>query len=112
MLCGRAQGALTLLHINDIYCDVAPINGVGGYAELCTFLKSYRNGTDSKVSRINGEDYPTVIKKKHENVIVSVGGDILGGSQLTQVSRGEFAIHILNECNVDISLVGKLLTLI
>jgi 2',3'-cyclic-nucleotide 2'-phosphodiesterase (5'-nucleotidase family) len=81
-----AQGTIRLLCINDVYCHY-PINGQGGYAELATLLNQYRKGYE-------------------HNSLFLVNGDILGGSALTEMFKGEWMIDILEYLKTDYACIG------
>ncbi|MES1916848.1 MAG: hypothetical protein MHM6MM_008631 [Cercozoa sp. M6MM] len=79
---------LRLVHINDIYA-LEGEQGTGGYARASTVI-----------DRLRREQVDTAC-------LVIVGGDFAGGSAVCEWSKGEAAIDILNELQVDMCCLGN-----
>jgi 5'-nucleotidase len=82
----RAQSALTILQINDIYSTV-PIDGVGGLARVAT-LKH----------RLSANGHP---------VIMALAGDFLSPSVASSVFKGEQMVAALNSAGLDFATLGN-----
>lgn len=83
----RAQnGALTFLHVNDVY-EIAPVKGQGGFGPLMTLLRQER--------------------ERDAQAITTVGGDFLSPSLLSGTTQGEQMIALFNAIKVDAVTFGN-----
>lgn len=80
------RGRVQLLTINDVY-SLTPQGGLGGYAELATLIKRYRDPSIPSLFFVNG--------------------DFLAGSAIAEAVKGKHAIDILNHLNVDAVVLGN-----
>lgn len=101
---GLSEGAgdeftINILQTTDVHCQVHPhdelfwesdkvaFRKTGGYAQLSTFLKSYR--------------------KKNPDTFLIDTGDMFQGSELSVKTLGKAFVPILNELNYDLYLPGN-----
>jgi len=82
----RAQSALTILQINDIYSTV-PIDGVGGLARVATLKR-----------QLSVDGHP---------VIMALAGDFLSPSVASSVFKGEQMVAALNSAGLDFATLGN-----
>lgn len=82
----RAQSALTILQINDIYSTV-PIDGVGGLARVVTLKR-----------QLSANGHP---------VIMALAGDFLSPSVASSVFKGEQMVAALNSAGLDFAILGN-----
>ena len=82
----RAQSALTILQINDIYSTV-PIDGVGGLARVATLKR-----------QLSANGHP---------VIMALAGDFLSPSVASSVFKGEQMVAALNSAGLDFATLGN-----
>jgi len=82
------KATVTFLHFNDIY-ELSPKQGKGGFAPLMTLLKQER----AKAS--NGTTFTTL------------GGDLIGSSMMSGITKGTQMIEMTNAVGLDIAVVGN-----
>lgn len=83
----QAQKAtLTVLHINDVY-EISPKQGRGGIAPLMTLLKQER--------------------AKATHSITTLGGDLVGSSMMSGITKGAQMIELMNAIGLDLAVVGN-----
>jgi 5'-nucleotidase/UDP-sugar diphosphatase len=82
----RAQSALTILQINDVYSTV-PIDGAGGLARLATLKK-----------HLSANGHP---------VFLTLAGDFLSPSVASSIFKGEQMVAALNAAGLDIATLGN-----
>jgi 2',3'-cyclic-nucleotide 2'-phosphodiesterase (5'-nucleotidase family) len=82
----RAQSALTILQINDVYSTI-PIDGVGGLARVATLKR-----------RLSANGHP---------VVMALAGDFLSPSVASSVFKGEQMVAALNSAGLDFATLGN-----
>jgi 5'-nucleotidase/UDP-sugar diphosphatase len=76
----------TFLHINDVY-EISPIEGRGGIAPLMTVLGQER--------------------AKAAYAITTLGGDLIGSSMMSAITKGTQMIELMNAIGLDLAVVGN-----
>jgi len=77
---------LTFLHLNDVY-EISPKQGRGGFAPLMTLLKQER--------------------AKAPQALTTLGGDLLGSSMMSGITKGTQMVELMNAVGLDIAVVGN-----
>ncbi len=77
---------LSFLHLNDVY-EISPKQGIGGLAETMTLLKQER-------ARLPG-------------AITTLGGDLIGSSLMSGITKGTQMIELMNAIGLDIAVIGN-----
>ncbi len=77
---------VTFLHLNDVY-EISPKQGRGGFAPLMTLLRQERAKTGQ--------------------VITTLGGDLIGSSMMSGITKGTQMIELMNAVGLDIAVVGN-----
>ncbi len=84
---GHAQKVeVTFLHVNDVY-EISPKQGIGGMAPLMTLLRQERARTP--------------------HTLTTLGGDTLGSSMMSGITKGAQMIELWNAIGLDIAVVGN-----
>jgi 2',3'-cyclic-nucleotide 2'-phosphodiesterase (5'-nucleotidase family) len=77
---------VTFLHLNDVY-EISPKQGRGGFAPLMTLLKQERATAPG--------------------AITTLGGDLVGSSMMSGITKGTQMIELMNAIGLDIAVVGN-----
>jgi 5'-nucleotidase / UDP-sugar diphosphatase len=77
---------VTFLHLNDVY-EISPKQGRGGFAPLMTLLKQERAAAPG--------------------AITTLGGDLVGSSMMSGITKGTQMIELMNAVGLDIAVVGN-----
>ena len=77
---------VTVLHVNDVY-EISPQQGRGGFAPLMTVLKQERAAAPQ--------------------AITTLGGDLIGSSMMSGITKGTQMIELMNAIGLDIAVVGN-----
>jgi 2',3'-cyclic-nucleotide 2'-phosphodiesterase (5'-nucleotidase family) len=77
---------VTFLHLNDV-SEISPRGGHGGFAPLMTLVKQ---------ERAAGPD-----------AITTLGGDLIGSSMMSGITKGTQMIELMNAIGLDIAVVGN-----
>ena len=77
---------VTFLHLNDVY-EISPSQGRGGFAPLMTLLREER--------------------AKAPGAITTLGGDLIGSSMMSGITKGTQMIELMNAVGLDIAVVGN-----
>jgi 5'-nucleotidase/UDP-sugar diphosphatase len=77
---------VTFLHLNDVY-EISPRQGRGGFAPLMTLLREER--------------------AKAPQAITTLGGDLVGSSMMSGITKGAQMIELMNAIGLDIAVVGN-----
>jgi 2',3'-cyclic-nucleotide 2'-phosphodiesterase (5'-nucleotidase family) len=77
---------VTFLHLNDVY-EISPQQGRGGLAPLMTLLKEERAAAPG--------------------AITTLGGDLIGSSMMSGITKGTQMIELMNAIGLDIAVVGN-----
>ena len=77
---------VTFLHLNDVY-EISPKEGRGGIAPLMTLLKQERAAAP--------------------DAITTLGGDLIGSSMMSGITKGTQMIELMNAIGLDIAVVGN-----
>ena len=88
-LAGQAlaqKATVTFLHINDVY-EIGPKQGRGGFAPLMTLLKQER--------------------AKAPGAITTLGGDLVGSSMMSGITKGAQMIELVNAIGLDLAVIGN-----
>jgi 2',3'-cyclic-nucleotide 2'-phosphodiesterase (5'-nucleotidase family) len=80
------KATVTFLHINDVY-EISPKQGRGGMAPLMTLLKQER--------------------AKAAHSITTLGGDLVGSSMMSGITKGTQMIELMNAIGMDLAVVGN-----
>lgn len=80
------KATLTILHLNDVY-EISPKQGRGGFAPLMTLLRQER--------------------AKAANSITTLGGDLVGSSMMSGITKGAQMIELMNAIGLDIAVAGN-----
>jgi len=83
---GAETVRITFLHTNDFY-EMAPIEGIGGFAPLMTLLKRERAAA--------------------EHSVTTFGGDLISPSLMSGVTRGAHMIELMNAVGLDVAVIGN-----
>ena len=83
---GAQSVTVTFLHLNDLY-EISPKQGKGGYAPLMTLLKQER--------------------EKSPNTITTFGGDLIGSSMMSGITKGTQMIELMNAIGLDMAVAGN-----
>ena len=92
---------LRIICVNDIYSfDDFDANGPsrGGWSRASTLIKTLKQKCTIDASSSNAPS---------GTVLVTVNGDVLGGSSLLQHTKGEVAVEVMNSVPVDIAVLGN-----
>ncbi len=77
---------VTFLHLNDVY-EISPKQGRGGFAPLMTLLRQER--------------------AKAPGAITTLGGDLVGSSMMSGITKGAQMIELANAIGIDLAVVGN-----
>ena len=77
---------VTFLHLNDVY-EIGPKQGRGGFAPLMTLLKRERAAAP--------------------DAITTLGGDLIGSSMMSGITKGTQMIELMNAIGLDIAVLGN-----
>jgi len=77
---------VTFLHVNDVY-EISPKDGRGGFAPLMTLLTQERG--------------------KAPLAITTLGGDLIGSSMMSGITKGVQMIELMNAIGLDLAVVGN-----
>jgi 2',3'-cyclic-nucleotide 2'-phosphodiesterase (5'-nucleotidase family) len=77
---------VTFLHLNDVY-EISPKQGRGGFAPLMTLLREER--------------------AKAPGAITTLGGDLLGSSMMSGITKGAQMVELMNAVGLDLAVVGN-----
>src|SRR5262245_65144524 len=77
---------VTFLHLNDVY-ELSPVQGRGGFAPLMTLLKRERAAAPE--------------------AITTLGGDLIGSSMMSGITKGTQMIELMNAIGMDIAVLGN-----
>jgi 2',3'-cyclic-nucleotide 2'-phosphodiesterase (5'-nucleotidase family) len=77
---------VTFLHLNDVY-EISPKQGRGGFAPLMTLLKAER--------------------AKAPGSITTLGGDLVGSSMMSGITKGTQMIELMNAIGLDLAVLGN-----
>ena len=77
---------VTFLHVNDVY-EISPRQGRGGFAPLMTLLEQERTAAPG--------------------AITTLGGDLIGSSMMSGITKGTQMIEMVNAIGLDIAVVGN-----
>lgn len=80
------KASITFLHLNDVY-EISPKQGRGGFAPLMTLLKEER--------------------AKAPGAITTLGGDLVGSSMMSGITKGAQMIELVNAIGMDLAVVGN-----
>lgn len=80
------NATVTFLHINDVY-EISPKQGRGGFAPLMTLLRQER--------------------AKAPGAITTLGGDMVGSSMMSGITKGTQMIELANAIGIDLAVVGN-----
>lgn len=80
------KATVTFLHLNDVY-EISPKQGRGGFAPLMTLLKQER--------------------AKAPDAITTLGGDLVGSSMMSGITKGAQMIELVNAIGLDLAVVGN-----
>ncbi|PYM61763.1 MAG: bifunctional metallophosphatase/5'-nucleotidase [Candidatus Rokuibacteriota bacterium] len=80
------RATVTVLHVNDVY-EISPQQGRGGFAPLMTVLKQERAAAPQ--------------------AITTLGGDLIGSSMMSGITKGTQMIELMNAIGLDIAVVGN-----
>ena len=88
-----ADGAIVILHTNDVHCAVGEADASGatplGYSALASYAADRRNAF--------GKDYVTLVD----------AGDAVQGKVMGTLTQGQALIDIMNECGYDYVIPGN-----
>ncbi|HVN04658.1 MAG TPA: bifunctional UDP-sugar hydrolase/5'-nucleotidase [Bryobacteraceae bacterium] len=79
--------SLTILHLNDLHAHISPANGHGGFAYLAAIIKHERDGC--------------------LDCILLNGGDLVQGSPVSTIFRGEPIYQLANLLGFDAACLGN-----
>ena len=79
--------SLTILHLNDLHAHISPANGHGGFAYLAAIIKLERDGC--------------------VDCILLNGGDLVQGSPVSTIFRGEPIYQLANLLGFDAACLGN-----
>jgi 2',3'-cyclic-nucleotide 2'-phosphodiesterase (5'-nucleotidase family) len=77
---------VTFLHLNDVY-EISPKQGRGGFAPLMTLLTQERAAAPG--------------------AITTLGGDLIGSSMMSGITKGTQMIELMNAIGLDLAVVGN-----
>ena len=80
------KAVITFLHLNDLY-EISPKEGRGGCASLATLLKQER--------------------AKAQYSFITLGGDLIGSSMMSGITKGVQMIELSNAMGMDIAVAGN-----
>src|SRR3954471_3774155 len=80
------QAGISFLHANDVY-EIAPKDGMGGFAEFMTLLARERG--------------------RHPNTITTFGGDLLSPSVMSGLTKGRQMIELADTLGIQVAVVGN-----
>ncbi|MGH7267582.1 MAG: bifunctional metallophosphatase/5'-nucleotidase [Candidatus Rokuibacteriota bacterium] len=83
---GAQTATVTFLHLNDVY-ELSPKQGRGGFAPLMTLLERERAAAP--------------------DAITTLGGDLIGSSMMSGITKGTQMIELMNAIRLDIAVVGN-----
>ena len=88
-----AEGAVVILHTNDVHCAVGETDAAGdiplGYSALASYVANRRSVFGA------------------ENVTLVDAGDAVQGKVMGTITQGQALIDIMNECGYDIAIPGN-----